>query len=166
MNSGSNELNESTDDLLHEKPLPNAVSNSFNPPIASERAKTPLPAIASHQNTFVVDTSTRKASIMSRDMTQFFAFRTRDTDLVLPTKVFKAQKKSITDLSQAACSHLWFRRIKEIFLCMGKQNDAFTRFDMDLARTDMIETCEQYLESQRPNVNINQLVCSIEKRSF
>jgi hypothetical protein len=41
---------------------------------------------------------------------------------------------------------------------MGKQNDAFTRFDMELARTDMIQTCEQYLESERPKGGGSDLV--------
>jgi hypothetical protein len=82
-----------------------------------------------------------------------------DMDLALPTKVFKAKKTSVNDLSQAACSYLWFRRIKEIYLVMGKQNDAFSRFDMELARTDMIQTCEQYLESERPKGGGSNLVC-------
>ncbi|UJR15007.1 hypothetical protein I4U23_001984 [Adineta vaga] len=118
------------------------ISNSFNPPLVRQ-LKSPLPAISNQQN---------RQSSSSASLT------TDEIDLVLPTKVFKAKKTSVNDLSQAACSYLWFRRIKEIFLVMGKQNDAFTRFDMELARTDMIRTCEQYLESERPKgggINLN-----------
>ena len=82
-----------------------------------------------------------------------------DVDLALPTKVFRAKKTSVNDLSQGQCSYLWFRRFKEIFLLMGNQNDAFSRFDMDLARNDMIETCDQYLESERPKGGGINLVC-------
>ncbi|CAF3043356.1 unnamed protein product [Rotaria sp. Silwood2] len=128
------------------KPLQTSISNSFNPSI-SQRAKTPLPAINSHQNTKPV------AVVPSKNMSLTINNSIHDeTDLVLPTKVFQAKKNSVKDLSQALCSYLWFRRIKEIFLVMGKQNDAFTRFDMELARNDMIQTCEQYLESERPKI--------------
>ncbi|CAF4699389.1 unnamed protein product [Rotaria sp. Silwood1] len=126
--------------------IPTGVSNSFNPSI-SQRAKTPLPAINNHQNT------KSGAAVPSKNMSSTINDSIRDeTDLVLPTKVFQAKKSSVKDLSQALCSYLWFRRIKEIFLVMGKQNDAFTRFDMELARNDMIQTCEQYLESDRPKI--------------
>ncbi|CAF1053788.1 unnamed protein product [Rotaria sordida] len=112
------------------------VSNSFNPPPFSQ-SKSPLPAINSQNK---VTSNSMEMSIHD------------ETDLVLPTKVFQATKKSVRDLSQGLCSYLWFRRIKEIFLVMGKQNDAFTRFDTELARNDMIQTCEQYLENERPKV--------------
>jgi hypothetical protein len=124
---------------LGEPPKPAALSNSFNPPL-SKQSKTPLPPINSPENKQPVPLDVSTTSSSTND----------EPDLVLPTKVFKAKKTSVNDLSQAACSYLWFRRIKEIFLVLGKQNDGFSRFDMELARTDMIQTCEQYLESERP----------------
>jgi hypothetical protein len=138
------------------KPKPTAMSNSFNPPLPKQ-AKSPLPAINGQQS----KQSGPPASLPTANDVS----TSDDTDLALPTKVFKSKKTSVNDLSQAACSYLWFRRIKEIFLVLGKQNDAFSRFDMELARTDMIQTCEQYLESERPKgggihlVCINHLIC-------
>ena len=117
------------------KPVPSGTSNAFNPPLSKHVSV--LPEIRSPS-----------AALATND----------ETDLVLPTKVFKAKKTSVNDLSQAACSYLWFRRIKEIFLVMGKQNDAFTRLDMEIARADMIKTCEQYLESERPRLGGSHLV--------
>ncbi|CAF0941147.1 unnamed protein product [Rotaria sordida] len=129
------------------RPIPTGMSNSFNPSM-SQRAKTPLPAINKHQNIKPV------AVVPSKNMSSIINDSIHDeTDLVLPTKVFQAKKTSVKDLSQALCSYLWFRRIKEIFLVMGKQNNAFTRFDMELARNDMIQTCEQYIESERPKMS-------------
>ena len=52
-----------------------------------------------------------------------------------------------------------FDESKRFFSLWGKQNDAFSRFDMELARTDMIQTCEQYLESERPKGGGIHLVC-------
>jgi hypothetical protein len=137
-----------------QKPRPNAMSNSFNPPIPRQSTP-PLPAIQNQQNG---QSNTTKPVMTSTDISSAGASTSDEIDLVLPTKVFKAKKTSVNDLSQAACSYLWFRRIKEIFLVMGKQNDAFTRFDMELARTDMIQTCEQYLESERPKGGGSDLV--------
>jgi len=134
-----------------QKPASPMVSNSFNPPL-SRQPKSPLPAISNQQNK---QSNSTMPSMISKDGPS----TSDETDLALPTKVFKAKKTSINDLSQAACSYLWFRRIKEIFLVLGKQNDAFSRFDMELARTDMIQTCEQYLESERPKVGGVNLVC-------
>jgi hypothetical protein len=129
-----------------QKPASPRISNSFNPPL-SRQSKSPLPAIINQQNK------------QSNSATSTTSAASDETDLALPTKVFKAKKTSVNDLSQAACSYLWFRRIKEIFLVLGKQNDAFSRFDMELARTDMIQTCEQYLESERPKGGGVNLVC-------
>ena len=137
-----------------QKPRPNAMSNSFNPPL-SKQPTPPLPAIKSQQNE---QPDTPKSVVVSTDISSTVSSMSDEMDLTLPTKVFKAKKTSVNDLSQAACSYLWFRRIREIFLVMGKQNDAFTRFDMDLARKDMIQTCEQYLESERPKGGGSSLV--------
>jgi len=137
-----------------QKPRPTALSNSFNPPL-SKQSTSPLPAIKNQQN----GQSNPTIPIpISKDVSSTIPSTSDELDLALPTKVFKAKKTSVNDLSQAACSYLWFRRIKEIFLVMGKQNDAFSRFDMDLARTDMIQTCEQYLESERPKGGGSDLV--------
>jgi hypothetical protein len=137
------------------KPTSASMSNSFNPPL-SERTKSPLPAINGQQNK-------QSDSLMSLTTANGGSTTTTSTtdeaDLVLPTKVFKAKKTSVNDLSQAACSYLWFRRIKKIFLVWGKQTDPFSRFDMELARTDMIQTCEQYLDSERPKGGGIHLVC-------
>lgn len=114
------------------RPTSASMSNTFNPALPQQFGKPPLPAIKSQVDTMETD----------------------DSDLVLPMKVFQAKKTSVKDLSQALCAYLWFRRIKEIFLVMGKQNDAFTRFDMQLARTDMIQTCDQYLENERPKEKV------------
>ena len=151
-----------------QKPLPSALSNSFNPPLFNQ-SKPPLPAINNQKNihsvpsNLLTDWNVVPPTISSLET---------EVDLVLPTKVFKGKKTSVNDLSQAASFHLWFRRIKEIFLVMGKQNDAFSRFDMELARTDMIQTCEQYLESERPKgggsdlVRIIHLLVTRRKSSF
>jgi hypothetical protein len=134
------------------------MSNSFNPPL-SKQSTSPLPGIKNQQNG---QSNSAIPSTTSKDVSPIIPSMSDEIDLVLPTKVFKAKKTSVNDLSQAACSYLWFRRIKEIFLVMGKQNDAFTRFDMELARTDMIQTCEQYLESERPKGGGSDLVCNDE----
>ncbi|CAF3691995.1 unnamed protein product [Rotaria sp. Silwood1] len=73
-----------------------------------------------------------------------------EIDNIMPTKLFDGTRTSLRDLDQAACSYLWFRRIKEIFLVIGDQTDAFSCSDMTLARDDMIETCEQYLANTKP----------------
>ena len=119
------------------------VPNSFNPPLKSQ-GRPPLPMISNQNNTSLIDViDIGSESLPSPD----------EADLVLPTKVFQAKRTSVKDLSQGLCSHLWFRRIKEIFLVMGTQNDAFTQFDMEIARHDMIQTCDQYLENERPKVS-------------
>lgn len=119
--------------------MPNSLQRSL-----SYQTRSPLPPITSEQ-----DNLSTTINEPSPD----------ETNLVLPTKIFQAKKSSVKDLSQALCSYLWFRRIKEIFLVMGKQNDAFTRFDMELARKDMIKTCEQYLENERQKFGGRSLVC-------
>jgi hypothetical protein len=139
-----------------QKPRPNAISNSFNPPL-SKQSPSPLPGIKNQQNE---QSKPTVPSTTSNGVSSTMPPTNDEIDLVLPTKVFQAKKTSVNDLSQGACSYLWFRRIKEIYLVMGKQNDAFTRFDMELARNDMIQTCEQYLESERPKGGGSDLVCN------
>ncbi len=137
------------------RPTSAALSNSFNPPL-SNQSKSPLPAINSQRNTIF---NPPVSLPVSKDVSTKISFTSEEADPALAIGVFKAKKTSVNDLSQAACSYLWFRRIKEIFLIMGKQNDAFSRFDMELARTDMIQACQQYLESERPKGGGIHLVC-------
>ena len=72
-------------------------------------------------------------------------FDTDDTENALPLKVFDGTKRGIIDVSQQSRSYFWLRRIKEIFLKMGTTNEPFVAFDMELARTDMLATCDVYL---------------------
>lgn len=166
--SASKGLAEGQESRDPQKPLPGALSNSFNPPLFSQ-LRPPLPAINNQKNTHSVPSN---LPTVSNDVSPIISSLSGEMDLVLPTKVFKAKKTSVNDLSQAASFHLWFRRIREILLVMGKQNDAFSRFDMDLARTDMIQTCEQYLESERPKgggsglVRIMNILVARRKVSF
>jgi hypothetical protein len=156
--SNSNVNAEHLDFQVLQKSRSNEKSNSFDTPL-SKQSTSPLPDTKNHQNE---QSNSAIPSATSNDVSPIDSFTSDEVDLVLPTKVFQATKKSVNDLSQAACSHLWFRRMKEIFLVMGRQNDAFTHFDMDLARTDMIQTCEQYLESERPKLGGSDLVCKDE----
>jgi hypothetical protein len=136
-------------------------------PKISEQSKLSLPAAKNQHNE---QSNSATPLTAAKDFSSIIPSTSDKIDLVLPTKVFKSKKTSVNDLDQAVCSYLWFRRIKEIFLVMGKQNDAFSRFDMELARTDMIQTCEQYLESERPKGGGSDLVCSnallTKKKSF
>ena len=129
------------------RPKSVGVSNSFNPrPL---RQSSPLGPIKTQENI----QSTR--SVLS-----IIPTLNERADFVVPITLLAKKKVSVNDLSETNCYHLWFRRIKEIFLVMGKQNDTFTRFDMELARADMIRTCEQYLENERPKVGGSDLVCT------
>ena len=69
-----------------------------------------------------------------------------DKENILPLKVFDGTKRGITDVSQQSRSYFWLRRIKEIFLKMGTAEGPFVTFDMELARTDMLTTCDVYLK--------------------
>ena len=113
------------------------ISNSFHPPLSNQIPI--LPPIKNQENT---DSTIPASSKISTTNAKAYLF--------LSSTLLTKKKKSLNDLSKSISYHLWFHRIKEIFLVLGKQNDAFTRFDMDLARKDMIQTCEQYLESERP----------------
>lgn len=82
----------------------------------------------------------------------------RDSEITdqdfLPLKLFDGKKQSLNELSEESMSYLWLRRIKEIFLRMadGKDNrddDRFVEFDMDLARIDLMSTCDRYIENER-----------------
>ncbi|CAF1343170.1 unnamed protein product [Adineta steineri] len=80
-------------------------------------------------------------------------FNTIDEDS-LPLKLFDGKKQSLDELSEESMSYLWFRRIKEIFLHMdytkdNQADDPFIEFDMDLARVDLINACDRYIENER-----------------
>lgn len=72
-------------------------------------------------------------------------FDTDDTENTLPLKTFDGTKRGIIDVSQQSRSYFWLRRIKEIFLKMGTIDEPFVAFDMELARADMLTTCDIYL---------------------
>jgi hypothetical protein len=134
-------------DELGEKkrPISAKISNSFHPQLANKLPT--LPPIKNQEN--IHSTLPASSTIPTTNA---------QADLFVPATLLTKKKKSVNDLSKTNCQHLWFRRIKEIFLVMGKQNDVFTRFDMELARKDMIQTCEQYLESERPKGGGSHLV--------
>jgi hypothetical protein len=72
----------------------------------------------------------------------------------LPLKLFDGKKQSLNELSEESMSYLWLRRIKEIFLHMAdgkdeEEDDPFVEFDMNLARTDLTNTCDRYIENER-----------------
>ena len=72
----------------------------------------------------------------------------------LPLKLFDGKKQSLSELSEESMSYLWLRRIKELFLHMAdgkdeQDNDPFVLFDMNLAKTDLINTCDRYIENER-----------------
>jgi hypothetical protein len=72
----------------------------------------------------------------------------------LPLKLFDGKKQSLSELSEQSMSYLWLRRIKEIFLRMSDGNDEqdddpFVEFDMNLAKTDLGNTCDRYIENER-----------------
>ncbi|CAF1307133.1 unnamed protein product [Adineta ricciae] len=72
----------------------------------------------------------------------------------LPLKLFDGKKQSLSELSEEFMSYLWFRRIKEIFLHMdsgrdGQDEDPFIEFDMNLARIDLMNACDRYIENER-----------------
>ncbi len=79
----------------------------------------------------------------------------------LPLKLFDGKKQSLGELNAESMAYIWLRRIKEIFLHMstGKDdgNDPFIEFDMNLAKTDMANTCDRYIENER--ITLTKQVC-------
>ncbi|CAF1599888.1 unnamed protein product, partial [Didymodactylos carnosus] len=86
----------------------------------------------------------------------------------LRMKVFDGAKSSINDLTQASSSYVWLRRIKEIFLVIGKdESDPFAIFDKEIARKDMIEACEKYIQSAKPTLsNIDEELTKEEQEEL
>lgn len=83
---------------------------------------------------------------------------TQDAELTdenfLPLKLFDGKKQSLNELSEESMSYLWLRRVKEIFLRMAdgkddRDDDRFVEFDLDLARVDLMNTCDRYIENER-----------------
>ena len=71
----------------------------------------------------------------------------------LPLKLFDGKKQSLNELNAASMAYIWQRRIKQIFLRMNvgrdDKDDPFVAFDMNLAKTDMANTCDRYIENER-----------------
>lgn len=73
----------------------------------------------------------------------------------LPLKLFAGKKQSLSELSEESMSYIWLRRLKEIFLRMSdgkdeQNDDTFVEFDVSLAKTDLANTCDRYIENERP----------------
>jgi hypothetical protein len=80
----------------------------------------------------------------------------------LPLKLFDGKKQSLDQLNAESMTYIWLRRIKEIFLHMdagtNDKDDPFIEFDMNLAKTDMANTCDRYMENER--ITTMKQVCS------
>jgi hypothetical protein len=79
----------------------------------------------------------------------------------LPLKLFDGKKQSLDELNAESMAYIWLRRIKEIFLHMNTgrddENDPFVEFNMNLAKTDMANTCDRYIENER--ITLMKQVC-------
>jgi len=79
----------------------------------------------------------------------------------LPLKLFDGKKQSLGELNAESMTYIWLRRIKEIFLHMSAgrddEDDPFIEFDMNLAKTDMANTCDRYIENER--ITLTKQVC-------
>jgi hypothetical protein len=71
----------------------------------------------------------------------------------VPLKLFDGRKQSLDELNAESMEYIWLRRIKEIFLHMNTstngEDDPFVEFDMNLAKTDMADACDRYIENER-----------------
>ncbi|CAF2711151.1 unnamed protein product [Rotaria sp. Silwood2] len=86
----------------------------------------------------------------------------------LPLKLFAGKKQSLTELSEESMSYLWLRRIKEIFLRMGdgkdeQVDDPFVEFDINLGKADLANTCDRYIENERPALTKKEELTPIKK---
>lgn len=88
-------------------------------------------------------------------------------DNYLPLKLFDGKKQSLDELNAESMQYIWLRRFKEIFLHMnnGEDNnngiDPFVEFDMNLAKIDMANTCDRYIENER--FVLTRQVCKINR---
>jgi hypothetical protein len=83
----------------------------------------------------------------------------------LPLKLFDGKKQSLDELNAESMTYIWLRRFKEIFLHMNNGEDdtngtdPFVEFDMNLAKADMADTCDRYIENER--FALTKQVCKI-----
>jgi len=83
----------------------------------------------------------------------------------LPLKLFDGKKQSLDELNAESMTYIWLRRFKEIFLHMNNGEDdtdgtdSFVEFDMNLAKADMADTCDRYIENER--FALTKQVCKI-----
>ncbi|UJR12748.1 hypothetical protein I4U23_016922 [Adineta vaga] len=89
----------------------------------------------------------------------------------LPLKLFDGKKQSLNELSEESMSYLWLRRIKEIFLRTAdgkddRDNDRFVEFDMDLAKIDLMNTCDRYIENERLALSKKKTKTTIDGNSI
>jgi hypothetical protein len=97
------------------------------------------------------------ANTQKNDEDEKFDEKNADAEVLegnhLPLKLFDGKKQSLDELNAESMAYIWLRRIKEIFLHMNtgrdEENDPFVEFDMDLAKTDMANTCDRYIENER-----------------
>ncbi len=79
----------------------------------------------------------------------------------MPLKLFDGKKQSLNELNAQSMDYIWQRRIKEIFLRMNigrdDKDDSFVEFDMNLAKTDLANTCDRYMENER--ITLTKQVC-------
>jgi len=85
----------------------------------------------------------------------------------LPLKLFDGKKQLLNEISEESMSYLWVRCIKEIFLHMGdgkdeQDDDPFVEFDMNLAKTDMANTCDRYIENERLALSKKVIFANLE----
>jgi hypothetical protein len=79
----------------------------------------------------------------------------------MPLKLFDGKKQSLNELNAQSMDYIWQRRIKEIFLRMNigrdDKDDSFVEFDMNLAKADLANTCDRYMENER--ITLTKQVC-------
>jgi hypothetical protein len=79
----------------------------------------------------------------------------------MPLKLFDGKKQSMNELNAQSMAYIWQRRIKEIFLHMNigrdDKDDPFVEFDMNIAKIDMANTCDRYIENER--ITLTKQVC-------
>ncbi|CAF1503578.1 unnamed protein product [Adineta ricciae] len=77
------------------------------------------------------------------------------TDKSFPLKLFDGKKQSLDELNAESMTYIWLRRFKEIFLHMNDgeddhdEVDSFVEFDLNLAKIDLANTCDRYIENER-----------------
>ncbi|CAF1526214.1 unnamed protein product, partial [Didymodactylos carnosus] len=56
-------------------------------------------------------------------------------------------------------------RIKEIFLVMKNEdeNEPVTHYDMELAKKELLQICQRFIESEKPDLNKQQILSKNEE---